>query len=128
MLISNDEADLEDPEDDDDILDTGEVMAPRTKGVLYFANQVLHILQIGKEIGVDAKNHIAIGTDYDGLVATLPEVPNASRMAAFSTGLISTFEKISLTAYNINNVPEFVAKIMHKNAEDFIERWFKNEY
>jgi hypothetical protein len=128
MVISNDAADLEDADDDDNILGSGEVMAPGTKGILYFANQVLHILQIGKKIGVDAKNHIAIGTDYDGLVATLPEAPNASKMAAFSTGLISTFEEISLTAYNINNVPDFVTRIMHKNAEDFIERWFKNDY
>ncbi len=128
MVISNDADDLEDNDDDGDILDSAEVMAPGTKGVLYFANQVLHILQIGKKIGVDAKNHIAIGTDYDGLVATLPEAPNAARMGEFAAKLISTLEKISLTTYNINNVPDFVGKIMHKNAEDFIERWFKNDY
>ncbi|MBK6963632.1 MAG: hypothetical protein IPH20_06685 [Bacteroidales bacterium] len=88
----------------------------------------MHILQIGKKIGIDAKNHIAIGTDFDGLVATLPEATNAARMGEFVIKLISTLEKISLTTYNITNVPDFVGKIMHKNAEDFIERWFKNEY
>ncbi len=128
MVVSNDAADLEDADDDGDILDSTEVMAPGTKGVLFFANQVLHILQIGKKIGMDAKNHIAIGTDFDGLVATLPEATNAARMGEFALKLISTLEKISLTTYNITNVPDFVGRIMHKNAEDFIERWFKNEY
>jgi microsomal dipeptidase-like Zn-dependent dipeptidase len=67
MVVSNDAADLEDEDDDGDILDSGGVMAPGTKGVLFFANQILHILQIGKKIGIDATNHLAIGTDFDGL-------------------------------------------------------------
>lgn len=128
MVISNDESDLTDSDDEGNILDSSEVMAPGTKGVLFFANQVLHILEIGMKIGIEAKDHIAIGTDYDGLVAALPEVPNASGMVDFASKLVSAFSNIALTPYNISNVPDFVDKIMYKNAEGFIERWFKNQY
>ncbi len=128
LEVSNSEVDFQDEEGDEDIFDGKDLDYKQLKGVLHFANQVLHILQVGNRIGIDASGYVAIGTDYDGLVASLPEVPNASAMPDFSEKLINVFDKCGLQNYTSVGSRELVEKIMFKNTERQIQRWLTNSY
>jgi len=128
LLVSNSESDFGDDEGDDDLFDGKDLDYKSIKGVLHFANQVLHILRVGNSIGIDATGHVAIGTDYDGLVASLPEVPDASAMPVFAEKLISVFEKCNLQSFTTIGAGELVSKIMVRNTERLIQRWITNSY
>ncbi|MFH1120976.1 MAG: membrane dipeptidase [Bacteroidota bacterium] len=128
LIVSNNEADFQDEEGDDNLFEENEIEIAGDKGVLHFANQVLHILRTGNTAGIDATNHIAIGTDFDGLIASLPEVPDASMMPEFAEKLIKVFERCNLQTFTSDNALDLVEKIMNKNTERFIERWIKNLY
>ncbi len=92
-----------------------------------FCQQIIHIIQVGKENGIaNPENHIAIGSDYDGLIAAVKCAKTAAEMTSFRDMVrdeLKEYRKQTgsvLKKYNIG-VDRLVNGIFGENAFRFLE-------
>ncbi len=89
------------------------------------AQSIIHIMNIGKQVeGRKAWEHIAIGSDYDGLADAINSCKNASQLPGFKVELLEVLEdKIDdfSTVYGVE-VEEVIQAIFEDNAIRFYQR------
>lgn len=93
----------------------------------YFMNQVIHILKIGKNIGLSydkIKTQICIGSDFDGLINAIDCCKNATQFESFKNLLLEITDKKEFwhnTGFKKRdiNMEDLLKHIFLKNGVDF---------
>jgi len=88
------------------------------------AQTILHILNVGKKVSDTPWNHIALGSDYDGLVDSLNCCKTSADVPKLKEDLIDLFTKLKRKQdYRFAISPEdLIKKIFEENAIDFYKR------
>jgi microsomal dipeptidase-like Zn-dependent dipeptidase len=78
--------------------------------------------------GEQAWNHIAIGSDFDGLINSLEQARNAKKFNKLYRKLIRIIPKMAKEEPSVNfyigNVESRVKQIMYENADRFLEKYY----
>ena len=108
------------------------ILRPTTCAI--FLNQVLHIAEV---VGnVKCYDHISLGTDFDGVINPLDTYPEGRFMLQFKLDLIDFWnrrindmstQQFNTLRYGLDPA-DIMEKIMWKNAEVFLSRYFTNSY
>lgn len=109
-----------------------EILRPTTCAI--FLNQVLHIAEV---VGnPKCYDHISLGTDFDGVINPLDTYPEGRFMLQFKTDLIDFWNRrihdtgtpqFDTLRYGLDPA-DIMEKIMWKNAEVFLSKYFTNSY
>ncbi len=109
-----------------------EILRPTTCAI--FLNQVLHIAKVvGNRTCYD---HLTLGTDFDGVINPLDTYPEGRFMLQFKTDLIDFWnrrindigtQQFNTLRYGLDPA-DIIEKILWKNAEVFLSKYFTNSY
>lgn len=94
-----------------------------------FVNQLLHIWEVINNLksnSIKVWEHIAIGSDFDGLIESMPICSNASKMDDFAENIQLELEK-TVREYSLDlgeDTTTIINNIFRQNALKFIKRRF----
>jgi microsomal dipeptidase-like Zn-dependent dipeptidase len=95
------------------------------RDVKYLANNILYMVKVG---GEQAWNHIAIGSDFDGLINSLEQARNAKKFNKLYRKLIRIIPKMAQEEPSVNfytgDVESRVKQVMYENADRFLEKYY----
>ena len=96
-------------------------------GMRHLVNNILHIVKVCTAAGIaDPWGHVALGSDYDGLIAPIGGYEHAGKLTSMSADLETYLTKYAHQAHvNIPDVKAAVGKFMHGNAHAFLVKHFK---
>ena len=106
--------------------------ADRVRGVLDWskkhrkrvAQSIMHIMDVGLEVSSSPWNHIALGSDYDGLIDAVNCCKTSKNVPKFKKSLVKEFEKLERRRdyqYDISPA-DLVKKVFEENVVAFYER------
>ena len=93
--------------------------------------QLEHVCRVLDGAGLPAWDHMAIGSDFDGIIDSLNGFWTARELPALAANLAQHAERF-LNAYsfqvNANKIPanEIINRLMNKNADRFLQQYFRN--
>ena len=89
-----------------------------------FAQSILHILNVGSSVTDTPWDHIAFGSDYDGLVDAINCCRTSAEVPSFKRDLIALFERLEKKGdYSFAISPEnLIRKIFEENVIEFYKR------
>ncbi|TLX73484.1 hypothetical protein E9993_15335 [Labilibacter sediminis] len=93
--------------------------------LLHLLNNIIHIIMIGKNMGVDASKHITIGSDFDGLINAVDCCLFASEYSDLRKKLKETILEQSAAKIMIPNVDSFLDDFFYNNGVNFLMKNFK---
>ncbi len=89
----------------------------------YLVNNIVHIVRVGKSVGIDARKHIVIGSDLDGLVNTIDSCTTAAQYGNLYDQLKENINRFAFT--DIPNVDQFVDDMFYNNGYEFLKKNFQ---
>ena len=95
------------------------------KHLRHFCNNLLHIIKIA---GERAWDHVAIGSDFDGLVDAINVCRNCEEIPEFEDKVIEMLPKMmeedDSHNYDTSDIAGKVRKLMFENAKRFLDKYF----
>ncbi len=106
--------------------------ADRARGVLDWskkhrrrvAQSIMHIMDVGAQVSDTPWNHIALGSDFDGLIDAVNCCRTSEKVPKFKKSLIKEFKKLEDRRDYIYNISpkDLVRKVFEQNVIDFYKR------
>ncbi|MFZ1688398.1 MAG: hypothetical protein WAU70_13295 [Flavobacteriales bacterium] len=95
-------------------------------GMKHLVNNMLHIAKVCTTAGIaDPWGHLALGSDYDGLIAPIGGFEHAGKLGSLAGDLETALAQFAPGAgVNIPDVKAVVKKVMHDNALRFLNTYF----
>lgn len=93
--------------------------------------QLEHVCRVLDGAGLPAWDHMAIGSDFDGIIDSLNGFWTAKELPALASHLAEHAETfLASYAFKVpgNHIPaeEIISRLMYRNADRFLRRYFRN--
>lgn len=128
--MGDDEDELDD--DDEDEVDTAEDrimtsdLATNTKKgriqTRHLLNNLWHIIMVGDKLGIDARKHVAIGSDFDGLIDPLDNCVNVTQLDDLRMELKKQI--FQFTPQIAPDIDAFLDDLFYRNGISFLKKNF----